>query len=158
MDKKLQKFLDENKIKYKVAEHKKVYTAFNEAETQHVNPKEVAKTVLVKAGKTYALVIVPAAKHVDFKKVQKTLKANLPAGEAGKVSMAKESDITKGLKSKIGLIHTFGNLYGLPTLVDNALLKQKTISASAGSYTESIEIKPKDFLKLAEPTKGSFSK
>jgi len=161
MDTKLKKFLDSNKIKYKLSEHKKVYTAFNEAETQHLKGKEVAKTVLIKAdlprlesgkaGKGFVLVVVPAVKHVDFAKVKKTLKAK-------KVSMAKESDITKTLKTKVGLIHPFGNLYGLTVLIDNALLKQKSLVASPGSYTESMEFKPKDFLKLVEALKGSFSK
>ena len=144
MDKKLKTFLDKNKIKYSLSEHKKVYTAFNEAETQHLKGKEVAKTVLVKT-----IVVVPAIKHVDFGKVKKALKAK-------KVSMAKESDITKVLKTKIGLIHTFG--YDLPVLVDNSLLKQKELVMSAGSYTESLEMKPKDFLKVVEAVKGSFGK
>ena len=52
MDAKLKKFLDNSKIKYKVVEHKKVYTALNEAETQHLNEKTVAKTVLVKMART----------------------------------------------------------------------------------------------------------
>ena len=151
MDKKLRKFLDENKIKYKISEHKKVYTAFNEAETQHMKAKEIAKVVLVKTDKDYALVVVPATKYIDFAKTKKSL-------EAKKVSMAKESDITKILKSKIGLIHPFGNLYKLAVLLDNSLAKQKTLKSSAGSYTESLEVKTSDFMKLVQPIKGSFSK
>lgn len=156
MDTKLKNFLDKNKIKYEVSEHKKVYTAFNEAETQHLKGKEVAKTVLIKywsnsSHSSYSLVVVPAVKHVDFGKVKKALKAK-------KVSMARESDITKVLKTKVGLIHPFGNLYNLSVLMDNALLKQKSIIASPGSYTESIEFKPKDFVKVVVPLKGSFSK
>jgi Ala-tRNA(Pro) deacylase len=158
MDAKLKMFLDAGKIKYKLHAHKKVFTAHDEAQTQHIKTKEIAKVVLVKTNKNFALVIIPAQKYVDFKKVQKALKANLPAGEAGKVSMARESDITKILKSKIGLIHPFGNLFKLPTLLDNYLAKQKQIMASAGSYTESIEIKSSDFIKLVSPVKGGFSK
>ena len=105
MDKKLKIFLDKNKIKYSLSEHKKVYTAFNEAETQHLKGKEVAKTVLVKTNDGFALVVVPAIKHVD-----------------------------------------------------NSLLKQKELVMSAGSYTESLEMKPKDFLKVVEAVKGSFGK
>lgn len=151
MDKKLERLLSDNKIKYKTHEHKKVYTAFNEAETQGLKGKEVAKTVLVKADKSYALVVVSAVKHVDFAKVKKTLKAK-------KVSMARENDIKKVLKTKVGLIHPLGGPKELPVLLDNSLMKQKTIIMSAGSYTESIELKPKDLLKLLEPIKGSFSK
>lgn len=151
MDTKLKKFLEQTKTKYKLHEHKKVYTAFNEAETQHLRAKEVAKTVLVKADKSYVLIVVPAAKYVDFGKVKKGLKAK-------KVSMAKEADIKNVLKSKIGLIHPFGNLYKLPVLLDNTLAKQKALLASAGSYTESVEVKTSDFQKLVQPMKGSFSK
>lgn len=151
MDTKLKKYLDSHKIKYQTHEHKKVYTAFNEGETQHANMKEVAKTVLVKTNPGFALVVVPAAKYVDFGKVKKTLKAK-------KVSMAKESDIAKILKTKIGLIHPFGSLYKLPVLVDNSLLKQKQIMTSAGSYTESLALKPKDYAKLENPQKGTFAK
>jgi Ala-tRNA(Pro) deacylase len=150
MDTKLKNFLEKNKIKYELHEHKKVYTAFNEAETQHIKPKAVAKTVLIKAGKDYALVVIPAQKYVDFTKIKKAL--------GGKASMAKESDITKVLKTKIGLIHPFGTLYKLPVLLDNALARQTKLIASAGSYTESVEIKTNDFIKLAEPVKGTFSK
>ena len=151
MDKKLAKFLKENKIKFDLHEHKKVFTAHDEAQTQHIKTKEIAKVVLIKSDKNFALVIIPAQKYVDFKKVKKILKAK-------KISMAKESDITKILKTKVGLIHPFGNLFKLPTLLDNALAKQKTLMASAGSYTETIEIKVSDFLKHILPVKGSFSK
>ena len=151
MDKKLEKFLTENKIKYELHEHKKVFTAHDEAQTQHIKTKEIANVVLVRSDKSFALVIVPAQKYVEFKKVKKALKAK-------KVSMAKESDITKILKTKVGLIHPFGNLYELPVLLDNSLAKQKKLHASAGSYTESIELKVSDFIKSAMPIKGSFSK
>lgn len=151
MDTKLKNYLTKNKIKYTLHEHKKVYTAFNEAETQHLKAKVVAKTVLAKTDSGFALVIVPAQKYVDFNKVKKTLRAK-------KVGMAKESDITKVLKTKIGLVHPFGNLFKLPVLLDNSLAKQKALIASAGSYTESVEIKTKDYIKLVEPVKGSFCK
>lgn len=160
MDAKLKKLLETNKIKYQIVNHKKVYTAFNEAETQHMKPKEIAKTVLLKAGKEYILVVIPSQKYVDFKKVQKTLVSAKGGSASGgkKVSMAKESDIAKILKTKIGLIHPFGNLFKLPVFIDRSLLKQKRMVTSAGSYTESIGIKPKDFEKLALPVKGNFSK
>ena len=151
MDKKLEKFLKDNKIKYELHEHKKVFTAHDEAQTQHIKTKEIAKVVLVRSDSTFALIIIPAQKYVEFKKIKKALKAK-------KVSMAKESDISKMLKTGVGLIHPFGNLYNLPVLLDNALAKQKTMMSSAGSYTESIEIKESDFVKTALPIKGSFAK
>jgi len=151
MDTKLKKFLEKNDAKFDIVAHRKVYTAYDEAETQRMKPKEVAKTVLLKADKEMVLAVIPAAKNVDFGKVKKKLGAK-------KVSMAKAKDITGRLKSKIGLIHPFGPVYNIQTLVDNAVLKEKKIRTSAGSYTESIEISPARYKKLVEPITGSFSK
>lgn len=148
---KLTQYLKKYGIKFKILAHKVVYTAHDEAETQKKKINEVAKTVLVKADKALALVVVPAGKYVNLKAIKKALKAKT-------VEMAKEQDITKRLKSKIGLLHPFGNLYKLPTLLDRALARSKKIIASAGSYTESLEIAVKDFEKLVKPIKGVFSK
>lgn len=148
---KLAKYLDEMHVKYDMLEHKIVYTAHDLAATTKKNISAIAKVVLVKSEKGFALVIVPAGKYVDFKAVQKALKAK-------KLSMAKESDIAKYLKTKIGLLHPFGNLYKLPTLIDRGFMKAKKIVAAAGSYTESVEVALRDFEKLAQPIKGVFGK
>jgi len=148
---KLAKFLDEAKVKYNLLEHKVVYTARDLAATTKNKIGTIAKVVLVKSEKGFALVVVPAGKYVDFKAVQKALKAK-------KISMAKESDIAKYLKSKTGLLHPFGNLYKLPTLIDRSLVKAKKIVATAGSYTQSVEVALKDFEKLVRPIKGVFGK
>lgn len=74
MDKKIQKFLEAEGLKFEVIKHRKVYTAFNAAETQHINPKEVVKTVLVKFDKPLAFVTeIPT--EAPAKKVAKTTKA-----------------------------------------------------------------------------------
>ncbi len=57
---KIIKFLDENKIKYKIVNHKTVYTAYDVAVTMKKKLGEVAKTLLVLADKNYFLVVVPA--------------------------------------------------------------------------------------------------
>ena len=151
MHKPLENLLKKTKTKFKLLTHKKVYTAFDEAETQGKKLGEIAKAVLVKVDKGLALVVVPAGKYIDFKGIKKALKAK-------KVSIAKELDITKKLKTKIGLLHPFGNLYKIPTLLDRALAKSKKIIAAAGSYTDSVELSVKDFEKIVSPIKGVFSK
>jgi Ala-tRNA(Pro) deacylase len=151
MQKQLEKLLKNSKTKFKTIEHKVVYTAHDTARTTKKKLGEIAKVVLVKADRDLALVVVPAGKYVDLKGIKKALKAN-------KVSMATEKDITKYLKTKVGLLHPFGNLYKITTLLDKSFAKAKKMLASAGSYTESVEIAIKDFEKLTAPIKGNFSK
>ncbi len=147
--KNLEKLLKQSKIKYEVVEHRKVYTAFDSAETQDIKLTEVAKGVLVKGKKNLYIAVLPAGSNCDFKALGKLT--------TDKLSMAKEKDITTKLKTKVGLIAPFGSLYKLPVFLDKKLAKVKRLNIPAGSYTESIEINLKDYLKLENPVLGSFS-
>ncbi len=145
------KLLDTAKIKYKTLEHKVVFTAHDVSATTKKKLGEIAKVVLVKADKDFVLIVLPAGKYVDFNGIKKALKAK-------KVSMASEKDITKYLKTKVGLLHPFGSEYNLKTLLDKNLSRAKKMIASAGTYTHSIELSLKDFEKLTQPIKGAFAK
>lgn len=145
------KLLDKAKIKYKTLEHKVVFTAHDVGATTKKKLSEIAKVVLVRADKDFVLIVLPAGKYVDFNGIKKALKAK-------KVSMASEKDITKYLKTKVGLLHPFGSEYNLQTLLDKGMSRAKKMVASAGSYTHSVELAIKDFEKLVKPIKGVFSK
>jgi Ala-tRNA(Pro) deacylase len=147
--KNLEKLLKANKIKYEILEHRKVFTAFDAAATQDLKVAEVAKAVLLKGKKNLYLAVLPAGNNVDFKALAKLTE--------DKVSMAKETDIKTKLKTKIGLIPPFGSLFKLPVFIDKKLLKNKKINLPAGSYTESIEMSVKDYLKLESPMQGNFA-
>lgn len=147
--KKLEKLLTETKTKYKPLEHRKVFTAFDATQTQHLKTTQVAKAVLLKGKKTLYLAVLPAGRNCDFKAVSKL------AGE--KLSMAKEKDIKDKLKTKVGLITPFGSLYGIPILLDKKLAVNKKLTLPAGSYTDSIELSYKDYIKLESPALGNIS-
>ncbi len=185
MDTKIKKLLDSSKIKYKVIEHRKVYTAFTASETQHIKPSTVVKVVFVKLSKPSThlldhskistidsmLVAVPAGKRIDLKKIAKSV--NDDAAKSFKLiqktnpktkkppfvtaKMANEKDIEKKLKTKVGLLHPFSQIFGLPMLFDKKLTKNKKLIVSAGSYTESLEISTKDYLKIMVGIQGSFT-
>ncbi|MDP2933747.1 MAG: YbaK/EbsC family protein [bacterium] len=148
---KIAKYLDEARVKYKLLEHKVVYTAHDIAQTTKKKLNEIAKVVLLQTDKGPILVIVPAGKYIDMAAVKTAMKVK-------KVAMATEKDIAKYFKSKIGLLHPFGNLYKVPTLIDKGFARAKKMVAAAGSYTESVEIALNDFEKLVQPIKGVFSK
>lgn len=145
------KLLDKGKVKYKVISHKVVYTAHDAAQTTKKKLSEIAKVVLVKADKSFVLIVLPAGKYVDFSGIKKALKAK-------KVSMASEKDIEKYLKTKVGLLHPFGSQYNIQTLLDKGMAKTKKMISSAGSFSHSLEFSMKDFEKLVKPIKGAFAK
>lgn len=149
ISKNLEKLLKEGKIKYEVVEHRKVYTAFDAAETQDLKLTEVVKAVLLKGKKNFYLAVLPAGSNCDFNALSKLTQ--------DKVSIAKEKDIDAKLKTKVGLIAPFGSLYKLPIFVDKKLTKNKKLNLPAGSYTESVVMNTKDYLKLENPILGSFA-
>ncbi len=151
LETKVTKLLDAAKVKYKILAHKVVFTAYDVGATTKKKLGGIAKVVLVKADKDFVLIVLPAGKYVDFSGIKKALKAK-------KVSMANEKDITKHLKTRIGLLHPFGSEYNIQTLLDKTMSRAKKMIASAGTYTDSVEIALKDFEKLVRPIKGSFSR
>jgi len=149
--KKLLNHLDKNKTKYEILKHRTVYTAYDAAQTMKRKLQEIAKTLLVKADKRYYLVVIPAHYKLDLSRVKKLLKAK-------KVQLAKEGEMKTKFKVKPGAITPFGTIHKTEVLVDKALLRVRDVIFSAGSFTESIRMKVKDFLKVEEAKTGNLGK
>ncbi len=150
--KKILNFLDKAKVKYKILEHKKVFTAFDKSQTLKVLPKIVGKTVILNSGKELIFVLIPADKNLDLKKVKKKI--------GKEVKLARERKIQEKIKGvKLGAIPPFGNLWKAKTLVDSSFKKEKKIILNSGDWNFSIEISPKEFQKIVpDLVFGSFSK
>jgi len=163
LSKTIQKFLDTNKIKYEVIEHKTVYTAFDKAATLRAKSQEVGKTVVVCFdGKNYALGLIPSNKNLDKKKVLTAFnKLRQKAKEKNykKIDFAKEAWMKNNIKGvKVGTTPPFGALYKLPFFIDNALTKSTKIIVNGGAYETSIKLSPASLIKLEPSTlKSGFS-
>ncbi len=148
--KKIINYLDKNKVKYEVVEHRKVFTAYDAAQTLHVKVSQIAKNLLIKAGKTYILAILPADRNLDFSKLGQVI-------GAAKVSLPKEGVMQKLFKVKPGALPAFGGVYKIPVFLDKTLLKEKKLIFSSGSFTESIKMSLSAYKKLEQPRVGAFS-
>ncbi|PIQ83984.1 MAG: deacylase [Candidatus Omnitrophica bacterium CG11_big_fil_rev_8_21_14_0_20_63_9] len=148
---KLKAFLDESKAKYTVAKHPVVYTAQEIAAAQHVPGRQLAKSVLVKTDQGIALAVLPAIALIDFKKLKAALNTK-------SVSIGKEADIRVAFPDvEVGAMSPFGNLYGVPVIVDKTLSQAQDIVFNAGSHTETIKMRYADFTKLVKAKNGNFS-
>jgi len=163
LSKTIQKFLDFNKVKYEILEHKVVYTAFDKASTLHVKPAEVGKTMVVSLdNKNYAIGLIPSNKHLDKKKVLEAFnKLRKKTGQKTykKIDFAKEQWMKNHIKGvKVGTTPPFGPLYKLPFFIDNAMTKPSKIIVNGGSYETSLKLSPTSLVKLDPKTlKSSFS-
>lgn len=153
-------YLDKNKYKYEIVEHKTAYTAWDKAQTEKVKPQEIAKTLALKVDNGYALALVPSNRNLDKKKLLKIINARRKkAGEkvAKKIDFAKEAWMKKNIPGKVGAVPPFQGLTKLEIYLDNLLAKNKKMQVGSGEYTNSLQINVKDYLNKESIIKGSFS-
>jgi len=148
-DKKIIKYLEKQGIKFERIPHKKVYTAYDLAQTAGAKLDEIAKTLLVKVEipelkkkGSYYVVVVPASYHLDLQKVKKALKAK-------KVELAPEKAFKK-LGIEPGAVSPFGSTRDFGVLVDKTVLKTKHAIVGAESFVESLKLKAKDLVDLED--------
>jgi len=149
--KSLEKYLKDAKIKYSVIPHKTVFTVYDLAQTLKLKLDQVVKTLLVKVDQRYVLVVLPAHFRLDFGKLKKMLKAK-------KIDIAKEKDMQTKFNTKPGAMTPFGPVHKVEVIADKSLTKVKEALFSAGSFTDSVRLKTKDYLKAVEPTLADIGK
>jgi Ala-tRNA(Pro) deacylase len=143
-------YLKDNKVKFRVTGHHPAYTAVDLAVEEHVLSCQVAKPVIVNADGIFYVCVLPACFKIDFD----VLKNRLHVKE---VALASEMDL-KDLfgDCELGAEPPFGNLYGLPTLMDRSLEQDRHIIFQAGTHDKAIRMSMKDFKRLVSPNVMSF--
>lgn len=144
MPKRLIECLDGNKIRYDVLRHPEAVTAQRIAQAEHVKGRYHAKVVMIKSGNEHLMIVLPADHHIDLEKVKKAI------GNA--VSMDTEQEFKSLFPDcVIGAMPPFGNLYGLPTYVDESLAEQDYIVFEAGTHTDAIKMSYRDYEAIVKP-------
>ncbi|MFA5022450.1 MAG: YbaK/EbsC family protein [Patescibacteria group bacterium] len=144
-------YLDKKMAKYDELTHKTVYTAYDAAQTLRKELKDIAKSLLIATDKAYVIAVVPAHMRLDLGKLKKALKSK-------KISIPNEKVMIKVFKVKPGAMTAFGGLHKVEVWADKSLLKTKEIILSAGSFTDSVRMKVKDFLDLEQAKLADFAK
>jgi len=159
--KKILTYLDEKKYKFETIEHRTTYTAWDTSQTEKVKPQEVAKSLVISVDKDRVIAVIPANRNLDKKKLLKIINAGRKkAGEKNykKIDFAKEAWMKKNIIGKVGAVPAFEGVLKLPVFIDNLILKNKKIYIGSGEYESSFRVSMSQYLKIEEPTKGSFSK
>lgn len=146
----LKNLLDENHVSYTTMAHTTAYTAQGAAATMKVSGKELAKTVVVRAGEDTMLAVLPAAHHASLEKL---------SGLLGKpVRLATEQEFGSLFPDcELGAMPPFGELYGLPVYVDESLAADEEIVFNAGTHHDAIRMRYGDFARLVKPVVGAFA-
>jgi Ala-tRNA(Pro) deacylase len=141
----LKKFLDDRKVRYVSIKHSLAYTAQEIASSAHIQGKDIAKTVIVKIDDRMAMAVLPAHLKIDLNRFSEALGGR-------KVTLAEEHEFSERFPGCApGAMPPFGNLYDMEVYVDPALSEDEDIAFNAGSHTELIRLRYKDFARLVTP-------
>lgn len=147
----VREFLDKQGVSYEVVAHEKAFTAQGVAAALHVSGWTLAKPVILKAKDgRLVMAVLTAAQNVDLKAAASVV--------GSEVELAKEKEFAASFPGcEAGAEPPFGNLYGLPVYVDEALRKDPEIVFNAGTHTEAIRIKYADYERLVRPVVGRLA-
>lgn len=134
-------------VPHQTFSHPPAYTALDTVNAlKGVKPGNFVKVVVFGVDGNPVLVLVPANCSVKHQKVRRRLGAQ-------KVRRPKEKEFVPyfkqlGVECEAGAIYPFGNLFGLPVLIDQRLLETTELVFKAGSHERVIRMLTRDFRRL----------
>lgn len=147
----LQRYLNNNGIPYQIIEHDPAFSAQGVSVATHVAEKEIAKTVILQIDGKFWMTVLRGDYKINLHMIKQAFAAH-------HVHLAHEEDLnTLFPDCQLGTMPPFGNLYGVPVLVDQALADDDQISFNACCYTKVVKIKYEDFRKLVNPLVGQYA-
>jgi Ala-tRNA(Pro) deacylase len=143
-------FLTQSGVEFEGTVHEQAFTAQEVAATEHVSGHIFAKTVIVKAGDAYCMLVLPASRHVDLSKV-----AELVGAET---ALATEPEMKNLFQDcEIGAEPPFGSHYDVKTFLDRSLSDVDQIVFRAGRHSRTVKMGRADYERLEEPTVADFA-
>ena len=141
----LLRYLDSNKVEYRVMEHSLAYSAHEVAVSTLVHERELAKAILVSVDGRFWMTALRADYRVNTQMIKRAFGSK-------QVHLAHEEDLESLFPDcQIGAMPPLGNLYGLPVMVDESLAEDEEIVFNACTHTRVIRMKFKDFKELVKP-------
>ena len=143
-------YLQSNNVPFERRPHLRAITAQALAASLHVTGFQVAKTVILHAQDRQWLCVTSAPDTLDLDRVAEVLGVE-------SLRLANESEFADLFpQCEVGAEPPFGQLYGLPVVMDEHLRQAERLWFRAGSHTEAIELRFQDFLNLEEPMLGNI--
>jgi Ala-tRNA(Pro) deacylase len=141
MSKTVNTYLDDHNVHYDLVAHTKSSSSRETARRAHIDEGHIAKAVIVKDSKGYAMVVLPAGEWVKMLALQEELNRDF--------ELANESEL-KALFSdcKAGAIPPLGQAYLLDTYLDEQLNSLANVYFEAGDHEHLVHIDGKEFHEL----------
>jgi Ala-tRNA(Pro) deacylase len=139
----LLKELKREHASYELVPHRHTETAIAEAEALHVDPHQVAKTLILRTPFGFVRAVVRAVDRLDLEKARFALGTD-------EVALAGELDLVDAYPEfELGAVPPFGGAYDR-VIVDERLFDSQFVVFEAGTHDESVRLRTSDLLSIAE--------
>jgi Ala-tRNA(Pro) deacylase len=137
---------------FEVLAHQQAYTCADEARALGIDAGEVLKTVAVRVGAGYALMVIPASRRLDLRLVRRAVADN-------HARLATEEELRRDFAGyELGALPPLGTLVSAPVCVDPEVLGHDTVAFAAGTQTESVRMRTQDLFGGAQVTAMPLAK
>ena len=138
-------------IEFKKIHHEPTRTSQESAKARGEDISIGGKALVVKIGDTFSLDVLSASKKLDSQAVKKHFNAK-------RIRFATKEELMEVTGLQPGSAPPFGRpIMELDLFVDESILKNQKIAFNAGSLTDSIIMKTKDYLEISKPDIYHFS-
>jgi Ala-tRNA(Pro) deacylase len=138
--------LERRDCAFEVIHHRQTYTSIDEARALGIDAGEVLKTLAVRTGPGYALMVIPAARRLDLHLARDAVGDN-------HARLASEEELRHDFPAyELGALPPLGALLGSQLYVDPEVLGHETVAFAAGTQTESVKMRTVELFPAAEVT------
>src|SRR5690348_15772554 len=146
-------FLLSRRVWFEPLLHSPASSSTQRAHCMHVPGHQVAKTVLVKAGEGWVLVVLPSTSRIDLARLSELL--GRPATE---VRLARDDELMNLFTDgQPVVVPPFGRLYDRDTVFDSSLVDVAELVFGGNTRHEGLRMRSADYLAIEEPRIGSFA-
>ena len=138
----LRKYLERLNIKHKILMHEETYSAKKASAVLGIDLSKIAKTIVfIDENNEPLLVIMPGTRRVNQNRLAKILGKK-------RIRLARPDEVLEFTGYEVGAVPPVGHIRPIRTIIDEELLKWDVVSAGGGSVNATLEISPKDIVKL----------
>lgn len=137
-------YLRNRDVPFEEVMHSRAVTAQSIARAEHESGWRVAKPVMLKLGSRLAMAVIPAPAKLDLGKVKMGLGRE-------DVRLADEDEFGEAFPDcELGAEPPFGNLYGIPMLLDRSLLGDPYVVFRDGTHEGTLKTSMEDYLRVTQ--------
>jgi Ala-tRNA(Pro) deacylase len=147
----LEAYLKKHGVRYVKHSHAEAFTAQELAAVEHEPGRFVAKPVIVRSDGKLLMAVLPASHRINMDRLAAALGAE-------QVELASESDFAGVFGDcELGAEPPIGAMFDLPMIVDQAIADDEHILFQAGSHSESITMRTREYLQITQPQIARFA-